>query len=342
MKKYTHAWLAFMAIKRLEDKKDKFSAADRKYAENLIDWFKGHKDNVVEGAWYPDKLIKKNDDQHVLKFVPDEKSPPDKDSILPEKRRKLPKDYLIAELVKVSPVRQMAFKVADPNDNLPDRCESLTEAVVDQLKVQQDQDKGSPVAPMDNQIALWFFMLSHYIADAHVPLHCDSRSFPEKGDDIHAAMEKVWEKEIEDYYRIDTINERFLHDPGGYPALKNDAKMIAAYPGSILKAVNDNLAQREFNSTFGAGNDNVWDFIDAVCHNSYLLSYRFFPPDLKFENVNKANWQGFSQPVLSVKELGTAVLSDAVDSIARVWFRAFRRYDKWSKKPEKAVAGEDE
>ena len=89
--------------------------------------------------------------------------------------------------------------MVDPKDNLPDRCESITESVVDHLKIQESEEKGSAVSPTDNQVALLLFMLSHYIADAHMPLHCDGRQFSE-GKDIHAQMEKEWEDEVKNYY----------------------------------------------------------------------------------------------------------------------------------------------
>lgn len=77
MKKYTHAWLAFMAIKRLEDSKAGMTEADRQYAQHLIKWFKDRKDGVINGAWYPDELIKDMADKHVLKFAPADKAPAD-------------------------------------------------------------------------------------------------------------------------------------------------------------------------------------------------------------------------------------------------------------------------
>ena len=55
MKKFSHAWLAFMAIKRLDDKKHELSEKDQKHAESLIRWFMNHKDRVTQGAWFPDE-----------------------------------------------------------------------------------------------------------------------------------------------------------------------------------------------------------------------------------------------------------------------------------------------
>ena len=57
-----------MSIKRLEE--TKLSDTDRSYANNLIRWFKSHKDSVIQGAWYPDSVIKDMANSHVLKLTP--------------------------------------------------------------------------------------------------------------------------------------------------------------------------------------------------------------------------------------------------------------------------------
>lgn len=315
MKQFTHAWLAFMAIKRLEDAI--LSPDDREYADSLVKWFKSNKDGVIRGAWYPDALIKDMANSHVLKFKPSDEAA--------KGFKQLPAPYLSYRYGESSPVRKKGFKV-DEHDNLPDRCESLTQSVIDHLKVQESEEKGSPVSPTDNQVALWLFMLSHYVADAHVPLHCDDRQFSE-GKNIHGEMEGEWDDEIERYYKIDASNERFFYDQYGYP-LKDSSK-DQEYQSSYLKTVDDELSKREFTESFGTGNKNVWDFMSAICQHSYLLSHYFLPPQYDHTNVTLGNWQSLGS--ISFEELSVAVLADAIDSIARIWFRVWRRYEKWEK-----------
>ena len=315
MKKFTHAWLAFMAIKRLEDAG--LSATDGEYAQSLIEWFRRHKDGVIRGAWYPDSIIKDNGNSHVLKFAPGGTE---------TKFKPLPKTYLSYKYGEDSPLRRLAFKVVDPQDNLPDRCESIAESVIDHLKIQESEDKGSPVSPTDNQVALLLFMLSHYVADAHMPLHCDGRAFSE-GEDIHARVEKAWEDEMEGYYKIDRSNGRFFYDPGGYPL--RDSSHDREYQLSFLKKVGDELGGREFLISWGGENKNVWDFMVAVCQHSYLLAYCFFPQQYNPGDVTLKNWQSLG--TISFPDLSVAVLADAIDSIARVWFRVWRRYENWKR-----------
>jgi len=321
MKKYTHAWLAFMAIKRLED--TSISGADRKYADSLINWFKSHKDCVVQGAWYPDAVIQDMATSHVLKITPSN------DSAV--KFKTLPATYMNYQLGKDSPVRNMSFTIEKGN-NLPDRCDAIAHSVIDHLKLQEHEEKGSPVSPSDNQLALLLFMLSHYVADAHMPLHCDSRRFSE-GINLHGYIEGKWEDMIELYYRIDRDNERFFYDPSGYPL--KELSREQQYQSSLLKKVSDMLDERKFLISWGGGNQNVWDFMSAIGEHSYLLSYCFIPQQYTHTDVTLDNWQSLGS--ISFEDYSAAVLSDSIDSIARIWLRVWRRYMKWEKKQRAKV-----
>ena len=57
MKQFTHAWLAMMAMKRLEFC-ETIPANKKDDAKALITWFKNYRDFVLQGAWYPDIVFK--------------------------------------------------------------------------------------------------------------------------------------------------------------------------------------------------------------------------------------------------------------------------------------------
>ena len=316
MKKFTHAWLAFMAIKRLEE--TRLSDTDRRYANNLIRWFKSHKDGVTQGAWYPDLVIKDMANSHVLKLTPSDEAE--------NKFKRLPTTYFNYKYGKNSPLKRRSFTV-EKDDNLPDRCESIAHSVIDHLKMQESEDKGSPVSPTDNQIALLLFMLSHYVADAHMPFHCDSRRFS-AGENLHGHIEGEWDDMVRRHYQIDEDNERFFYGRYGYPL--RDLSIDQEYQSSFLKTVDDVLQERKFIISWGAKNSNVWDFMSAICQHSYLLSYCFISEPYDHTNVTLENWESLGS--LSFNQFSTAILSDAIDSIARVWFRVWRRYLKWERK----------
>jgi hypothetical protein len=313
MHKYTHAWLAFKAIERLQ--KIELAANDRKHADSLVNWFKNRKDGIINGAWYPDSVIKDNATSHVLKFSPAGSGQ--------RSFRSLPSTMRLFMIGKKSGLFNTAYTV-DPDTNLQRRCEALSHAVIDILRVQQIEQKGSPVVPTDNHIALTLFMLSHYIADAHMPLHCDSRRFSE-GADIHATIEGIWEDEVRKQFKIETANERFAYDPEGYPLLISGS----AYLNSFLKKVEDEVTHRNFIADWGQENGNVMEYIEGVCQYSYLLAYSYIPRQYNDTNVTLKNWQNLPGQTPSFDELTVIVLSDAIDSISRIWLRLWRRYKEW-------------
>lgn len=317
MKQYSHAWLAFMAIQRLEQAE--LSDSNRNYADSLIEWFQNHKDGVTQGAWYPDEIIKDMKTSHVLKFTPENDGKKGE-------FRKLPTTYLLYQHCKDFDLKQKSYKI-DKKTNLPDRCESIAHSVIDNLKMQESEDKGSPIAPTDNHVATLLFMLSHYVADAHVPFHCDSRRFSEEPD-VHGKLEGVWDDAIQKYYRLDEENERFFYNPEGYPLL--DKEKERQYKESFLKKVEDNIRERDFGVSWGSNNGNVWDFMSAICQYSYLLSYSFIREGYDHTNVTSNNWKRLGSK--SLEDVNIAVISDAIDSIAKVYFRIWRKYKRWEKK----------
>jgi hypothetical protein len=317
MKQYTHGWLAFMAVKRLKDVVPRITDKNKSVARSLVRWIMHHEDGIIQGAWYPDAVIKDMANSHVLKITPSSQASNQFDT--------LPSTHLVYSHMRNSQLKDKSFDIEE-DDNLPDRCESITHSVIDNAKMQKWEAKGSPVAPTSNHIALLFFMLSHYIADAHVPLHCDSRKFS-SGADIHGRMEQEWDDLIKEHYAIDTMHDRFLYDPHGFPLRRADRD--AQYQSSYLKRVEDELTGRAFRTGFGTSRDKTWDFMSAVCQYSYLLSHEFIPTRYNHRNVTKNNWKSLGS--ISFDDLSVAVLSDAIDSISRVWFRAWRRYLSWAK-----------
>jgi hypothetical protein len=309
MKKFTHAWLAMMAMKRLEFVEIE-EEEEKKVREELITWFKNNRDYVIKGSWYPDAIIKDNATSHVLKYVPDGEL---------SKKWSLPEAYFLYHAREHSSLYSKTYSIV--KGNLPDRCEALAHCIIDNLKIQESEDKGSAIIPTDNHIAALFFMLSHYIADAHMPFHCDDRPFSE-GENLHAKIEEVWEKAVKEGFDIDFKNERFLYNPEGYPLSKVDES------SPMIDWVVLHLTTRDFSSSYGAKNNNTWDFLSAVTFYSYLTAYQMIPAqygkDLKWEDFLELNTGA------SFEEYSQNILLDTIDSISRVWFRIWKKYRNWS------------
>jgi hypothetical protein len=314
MKQFSHAWLAFKAIERLE-KAD--LSTYRQDADTMIRWFWSYRDGVICGSWYPDMVIKDMATSHVYKHNPDPKGTTE--------FMDLPNTCQALAAGKRSALYKQPYVVADSSNNLPERCEALSHSIIDNLKMQETEEKGSPIAPTDNHIATRMFMLSHYIADAHMPLHCDSRQFS-NGADVHARIEDAWDKEISKHYRIDLLNERFYYNPYGYPL-----RAQTDYTNSFLKKLDEGLSTLPFSIEYGGKNTNVRTYMQAVCQYSYLLSYAFIPQGNDDKNVTVSNWRMLPGQTIDFEQLSLIVFTDAIDAIARVWLRVWRRYLEWKK-----------
>lgn len=309
MKKYTHAWLAFMAIKRLDTAN--IPEDMKPYAKSLVKWFRDYRDFVIEGAWYPDEVFKDMSTSHIAKHHPagDTKAT----------FKKLPATMEMQKSGKGSALYGKSFEFV--SGNCADRCEALAHGIVDCFKMLQVEDKGCPISPSCNHIAMRFFILSHYIADCHMPLHCDDRSFS-SGENIHGFIETQWDNQVKKSYKVDTANQRFYYDPQGYPLVDKITP--------LMQQVEDDVKNREFVYTWGTGNKSTWDYMSAVSQYSYLMAYHMIPSTYD-ESLTKAQYK--TTPEWARLDADSRIiLSDAIDSIARIWLHVWVRYQDWAKK----------
>lgn len=324
MKKYTHAWLAMMAMKRL-DKADipelegTGTAAQEvaKYARTLVRWFKNYRDFVVQGAWYPDEVFSDMGQSHGLKYtIFDAGETP--------KFMTLPSTMEVYSLMKSqSAIVKKKIPIISTKGNLQDRCDAMAHTIVDNFKIQYREEKGNPISPTSTHMAMRFYIMSHYLADGHMPLHCDARSL----NTIHAAIEMSWEDQVKKSYKIDTRNNRFYYDPEGFP-LATD-KMT-----DLIRTVEDKVINRPFVYNWGSSKYGTRDYITAVAQYSFMLAQEMVPVE-----VGNATWGKYKETEAYQRfdELSAMLLADAVDSIARAWLHVWKRYREWG--PDKPKTG---
>jgi hypothetical protein len=158
-----------------------------------------------------------------------------------------------------------------------------------------------------------------------MPFHCDQRRFA-AGFDVHSHIEQEWEDSIRQYFPVNKMAGSFLLNEEGYPRLESGS----TYASSFLETVAQEMDQRAFIGNWGEGNRNVAEYMEAVCQYSYLLAYSFIPLGFNESNVTASNWQALpGQNPSLVDILSHMVFSDTIDSIARVWFRTWRRFKMW-------------
>ncbi len=234
--------------------------------------------------------------------------------------------------IKESRLKEKVFLASDYN--LPDRCEALSYAIRDMVLIQDKEDKGSDILFNNDQITLYFLMLSHYLADSHVPPHCDSRDFYGPST-IHPDMEGYWDEEIEKYYEFDKKRKVFDYDIDGAPELKENIK-IEEFKNSILYKTIEELNSRKWTinkksgikdkKLIGEGNKKIYDYVKAICFASYLLSTDFIPENVTEKEYKKLKILKNEKYKEKLDKLSACVLADAIDSIAMVWLITWDKY----------------
>ena len=99
-----------------------------------------------------------------------------------------------------------------------------------------------------------------------------------------------------------------------------------AYGQTLTGTAESLLANRPFVLTYGGDNNNVWDFMSAVCQNSWLLSNHLIPAAAPTSITLK---QLMAADQALVDKVMAEVLADAVDSIAKVWFHVWEDFEEW-------------
>jgi hypothetical protein len=251
MKQKAHAWVALRAFKLIDDLGK---------APKLIELLSWYLSDVWEGAWLPDTLIVDMTYGHIFKMDSDPKrigeniNPRYKVSWT-ELNRKLKGNRLCLKYIKGFEELNLPYKAPDEGGGLPHRVIALSHSISDMLKLsdfplalyakkkppryyQKDlsAQKISSLSLAPNfsarQIALTFFLLSHYICDAHMPLHCDFRDFNTKGSKrrlpakLHPSIEEKWE---------DSFPDKNILTPHSYSKVSID-KAVASLPrGSLIE-----------------------------------------------------------------------------------------------------------
>jgi hypothetical protein len=336
MNQPTHAWLAVEAYRKIAaqaktpaGKKKKLDGLERLLGANLKD--------VVVAAWLPDSLIKDMSYGHVFKNSVYEGGQ--------VKRFKLGSDELTGHLSSDKAIPGAAFglvpgawwkkpyRVKEKGGHLPARVNALCQTARDMLRM-GDSDlvaltkvksagaesiaKNLLCSPRNVAMMLW--MASHYIADAHMPFHCDNRALAStSAQKTHGAVEKLWGEQVSALFHSKTILR------------KSAAEILAAAPpeGSKFEGIN-------FGTTISAlkNGGDPWKEAVYICRASFASSFAIVPPGVA--GVDDRNTSVSLNDILSNNfcgeerfwEISRAVMKDAVSSIAMFWQDAWVDFTK--------------
>jgi hypothetical protein len=214
MNQRTHSWIAIRAIALLEDENDQ---------KNLVKLLRPHAREASVGAWIPDEADAKRGgagsatDNHVLKIEPyigtqRERFTTHKEELL-ESIGKCRKTYMFLQQDNTldsqwwnTPYRGDAPK---PGQHLPNRAMALSTMMKDLLLMGDERvDHLIPgdirfaqymvpeTRTREEATAMYFFMLSHFVADACMPCHCDGRKLAAYSEGLHKELEMHWSREV--------------------------------------------------------------------------------------------------------------------------------------------------
>lgn len=325
MEQRTHAWIAIRAIAYLEE---------RKANPGLVKLLKPSMHAASMGAWIPDLADAKrgggNTQHHVFKLLPYEGA---------NASRFVAKKADLLKRLTGSPATR-AFIKADktlsatwwatpfkadppPGQHLANRATALAGSLRDLLVMgSKEVDKLLPgdvkfLDKLDDaartqreQAALYLFMLSHFIADACMPMHCDGRMLAGFSNGLHEQLEDHWKELVGK-----TFSDESLAKAAGNAAackkLLDDARAVDECA---------NLSFKDKLPDLPHGRD-VWKEIVDVCRASFALSAVIAPPE-DYPYASKKARAPFKK-VLEGKELleevDRLVLEDAVVNTAMIW-----------------------
>lgn len=342
MKQRAHAWIALRALKLLNDSGK---------APRLSELLHYYVSDVWDGAWLPDTLIVDMSYGHTFKMDHDPQRlgfdiSQDKWLKIPysKLKKKLKGQRLCLQYIKDAQILKVPYRTHPNNGgHLPNRVIAISHTIGDMLKMSDyplifyarkkkrstfEKDlvtqkvKDLSLSPMFSarQIALMFFIISHYVADVHMPLHCDYRDFGSESDrtqmgrlpkKLHPSIEEKWElyfppKEIlvlHDHLRL-SIDEVVSSLPAG-SAIKIDTGNEYALDPGILKTAGDE-----------------WKEMVYIARTSYALSTTWI--DQPYQDVNDMVSSG--NRLIEFEDVTNRIFHDAVESVARIWLKAWQRF----------------
>jgi hypothetical protein len=319
MDQITHTCLAVRAVALLED-----SNAD----PNLVQLLKINMHKTAIGAWMPDLQDTKKGsgkiDNHVLKMKPMEKKDPyfamPKKALLAElgDKRSI-NNYLTKDTVLDDGWWNDSYKATPaPGQHLGNRANALSIAIADLLIIGDEEldnlvpgsvtfasQLDSSVRTKPEQAGLYFFMLSHFIADSCMPMHCDARRLNGFSEGLHHEWEVHWSKLMPNIFN----KKKILTSTMSSDEIITEAKKMDEVVGITFENVVPALAE----------DADVWKEIIMMCRGSFALSCIVNPLTTPYDIEQKGKKFADIEGTTLLKEIDAVVLHDAVLSIAIIW-----------------------
>jgi hypothetical protein len=160
----------------------------RKSGKKLQELLRFHSDEITEASWAPDAVLCDMATYHTFKLFTEQDFPG------------------CAKFARETHERGgIKYYRAKQGGGLPYKVDHLAHVIADMLKLRAYNDAFSM-----RQAMYLLVLLSHYVVDAHVPMHCDLRDDPPEAGDktkppgtdrylsegMHAKIEQWWEDAV--------------------------------------------------------------------------------------------------------------------------------------------------
>ena len=307
MKHNTHIYLAAKAIDLTRAGVDNTFAGKRKY---LKSYAKGkerrdaerrrrilayYEDLITEATWAPDDVLKDNDPHHIFKLFTDEEFP----------------DHGLEDKQKIEKDGVTYSKFAG---GLPYKIDHNAQEIIAMAKLRDYNDQFEL-----KQIMYKYLLISHYLADAHVPMHCDLRDDPpsKKKDtqpsrrhdsgkpkgkymksSAHGELEGIWDKAVTPVAIAEDIVPRIGVENEDE---KTDLSEIVTFGFDDCKKGADVKVKI-------IPEGELMDFMVDVCIQSKKRGQRLFPLD---------NPEELNREILP--EVTREIFADAIGNLMAVW-----------------------
>ena len=334
MKQRTHTWLAIRAIALLEDAGE---------SPGLIKILKPHVKDSAIGSWIPDLADSKKGsgdiDYHIFKMKPFDKA--QKERFITNKAklfRQIGSERKVKEFIQKwgsaldTTWWDTPYK-ADPRpgEHLANRSMALTTAIADQLILGDPEVAkivpgtvrfASNLAPeartRKEEVATYFFMLSHFVADSCQPCHCDARTAFGYSNGLHKEMESHWNKVIGTYFEKKKL---FDNVDSQKTILQKSRDIDAKFSISFTNTV-PNLGKKV----------DAWLEMVRVCRASFVVASILVPPSvIPYGNTSHTSFmtvfEDSSVDPSFLRDCDAMIMHDAVLNIAIIWKSIWQKFN---------------
>lgn len=346
MNQRTHSWIAIRAIALLDDENQE---------KNLVKLLKPLAREASVGAWIPDQADAKRGgagaatENHVFKIEPYTGS---------QRQRFITrKNELLERLTERSQTAQFLRDddkldntwwatpyrgdVVKPGQHLANRAMALSTMMKDLLLMGNKRiDSLIPgdirfaqylipdARTKEEAAAMYYFILSHFVADACMPCHCDGRKLSAYSEGLHMELEKYWSRKVgTGFEKKKLLPKEFLEN----------RERISEGSSEVLQQA------RDIDSKFGLDfshtpvpdinpGQDVWLAVLNLCRASFALAsiiadyrqYRY--DDTRARAPFKTVLDTGDRKLLN--EVNRVVMHDAVLNTAIVWKHIWNKVSK--------------